>query len=98
MRKNTWMFNIKTEDGKTILNRFCFYGADSEEAHTNCIEWTESQYNFTCIADLVEGELEKNEGRRTQAKLEDEMLKETKEQFVNILRTRKINSIKEIVE
>lgn len=98
MHKNTWLFNIRKAEGGQIINRFCFYGADSEEAHTNCIEWTENQYDFTCIADLEEGEIEKNEGRRAQVKLENEMLKDTKEQFANVLRIRKIKTIQAIKE
>lgn len=90
MRKNTWMFNIKSLQGQQHLNRLCFYGVDSEEAHTNCIEWAEKQYNMDCIAILVEGEIERNEARR--AKVLEDGPEEVK-QFVNILKIRKVKTI-----
>lgn len=96
--KNTWIFEIKKEATGEILHKYCFYGVDSEDAHTNCINWTEKQYNFTCIADLTEGNIERNEKRREETKLETEMLKDTKDQFLSILKTRKVTTIQPLKE
>ena len=96
MRKNTWMFTISNAETKRHLNTLCFYGVDSEEAHTNCIEWADRQYGFDCEASLLEGEIEKNESRRAQSTIEEEYQNE-KDIFINIMRVKKIKTVREIV-